>query len=450
MPERYDFLVIGAGSGGLAAARRAAGHGARVALVEDGHLGGTCVNVGCVPKKVMWYAAELAHYLEDASGYGFEEVGGRLDWAGLVARREEYIERLRGIYARNLDRDGVTLVRGRARFTGERSVTVDDRTLEAEHVLIATGSRPAVPGVPGAELGIDSDGFFALREQPRRVAVVGGGYIALELAGVLQALGSEVTIFIRRELPLKHFDPMLREMVMEAMEAQGMRVRNGTQVQQLERGDQEAITVVSDQSPESESFDTVIWATGRAANTQGLNLAATGVEPDEAGFIAVDEWQETGHPGITAVGDVTGEWMLTPVAIAAGRRLADRLFGNRPGSRLDYRDIPTVVFSHPPIGTVGMSEDEACYRYGEEAVTTYSTRFKPMYGALSERDLRTGMKVVTVGAEERVVGVHLIGKDVDEILQGFAVAVKMGATKADLDDTVALHPTSAEELVTLK
>lgn len=445
----YDYLVIGGGSGGLASARRASAHGARVALVENGKLGGTCVNVGCVPKKIMYNAAAAAELLHDAPGYGFDVEVPPHDWASLVRRRNAYVERLNGIYARNLEVDGVERIDGWARFAAPRVVVVGERELRSEHVLIATGGRPRVPDIRGAELGITSDGFFALAERPERVAVVGGGYIAVELAGILRSLGSEVSIFLRSERLLRRFDPMLREVLIEEMTQRGISFEVCHEIERIERGENGALRCVSNQGVSHDGFDCLLWAIGRKPSTEDLGLEHAGVERDAEGHVRVDEFQNTSGEGVYAVGDVTGRWPLTPVAIAAGRRLADRLFGGEPDARLDYEFIPTVIFSHPPIGTVGMTEDEARDQHASD-VKVYTSRFTNLYHAVTEHRSRTAIKLVTVGAKERVVGVHVIGTAADEMIQGFAVAVKMGATKADLDRTVAIHPTAAEELVTMR
>lgn len=447
--NHYDYLVIGGGSGGLASARRAASHGARVALIENGRLGGTCVNVGCVPKKIMYNAAVAAERLNDAPGYGFDVEAPPHDWTALVRRRDAYVERLNAIYARNLEVDSVERVTGWARFTAPGVVAVGERELRAEHVLIATGGRPRVPDVLGAELGITSDGFFALKERPARVAVVGGGYIAVELAGILRSLGSEVAVFLRGELLLRRFDVMLREVLMDEMTRRGISFEVCLEIERIERDANGALRCVSKEGVSHGGFDCLLWAIGREPSTADLGLERAGVERDIGGHVRVDDFQNTSVGGVYAVGDVTGRWPLTPVAIAAGRRLADRLFGGEPDARLDYEFIPSVVFSHPPIGTVGMTEDEARDAHASD-VKVYVSRFTNLYHAVTEHKSRTAMKLVTVGARERVVGVHVIGMAADELIQGFAVAVKMGARKADLDRTVAIHPTAAEELVTMR
>jgi glutathione reductase (NADPH) len=448
MPDKsYDFLVLGGGSGGIAAARRAAQHGARVALVEPGRLGGTCVNQGCVPKKIMWHAAQLTHAFEDAAGYGFDlELRGH-DWPRLKAAREAYVARLNDIYLRNLEQDGVELIRGHGRLLGAKTVDAAGRRIEAEHILLATGGRPERADIEGAELGTDSDGFFAFDACPARVAVAGSGYIAVELAGMLRALGAEVTLVVRGPRLLRPFDAMLGDALLEAMHAQGIRVRLDTRLRSLAHAGGALQAQLS--NGEALELNALIWAIGRVPNTEHLALDSAGVQTDARGHIVTDVMQNTSVPGLYAVGDVTGRAALTPVAIAAGRRLADRLFGGQPERHLDYGQIPTVVFSHPPIGTVGLSEAAARAQHGGD-VKVYVSRFNALYYGVLEHKTPSHMKLVTAGPEEKIVGCHVIGPGADELLQGFAVAIRMGATKRDFDDTVAIHPTSAEELVTLR
>ena len=448
MPEEFDFAVIGGGSGGIAAAVRAARHGARCLLVEHGRLGGTCVNVGCVPKKLMWYAAQIAHTIGDAPDYGFDVEPGAVDWPRLVESRDRYVTDLNGRYETTLANAGVTLLRGSGRLAGPGELDVDGRRYRARHVLIATGGEALVPEVEGAELGITSDGFFALREQPKRVAVIGSGYIAVEIAGMFRALGSEVTMLLRREQLLRPFDAMLREVLTEEMLEEGIDILTSVQVSSVRR-ESGGLRLTCTGGHELHGLGAVLWAIGRRPASDNLGLEHAGIETAADGAVVVDAWQQTSVEGIYAVGDITGKAQLTPVAIAAGRRLADRLFGGQPDRKLDYECIPTVIFSHPTIGTVGLTEDEARHRHGD-AVKVYQTRFTPMYHAFTRRRTRTAMKLMTVGADEVIVGCHVIGLGADEMLQGFAVAVRMGATKRDFDDTVAIHPTSAEELVTMR
>lgn len=449
MQHEFDLAVIGGGSGGLACAQRAAEYGARAVIVEAQRLGGTCVNVGCVPKKVMWNAAQIAHAIDDAVGYGFTIDGVALDWAALKRGRDAYVERLNGIYERNLAKRGVEWVRGRASFIGPAELRVGERRLTAGQIVIATGGRPHLPAVPGADLGLTSDGFFELPAQPRRVAIVGSGYIAVELAGVFLALGSETTLVIRTTQVLRHFDAMLGDALLRSMQEDGLELAAQTVPAALHAGAGSERWLEAADGRRLGPFDAVIWAIGRDAATGGLGLERVGIAVDATGHIVVDAWQQTSLAGHYAIGDVTGRVPLTPVAIAAGRRLADRLFGGMADRHLDYSNIPTVVFSHPPIGTVGLSETEARALYGD-AVRVHTAQFVPMYHALTTRKPRAEMKLVTVGSEQKIVGCHVIGAGADEMLQGFAVAVRMGATKRDFDDTVAIHPTSAEEFVTMR
>jgi len=450
MSEQFDLLTIGGGSGGVATSNRAAQYGARCVLIERGRMGGTCVNVGCVPKKIMWSAAEIAHTLEDAADYGFAVGPHELDWAMLKESRDRYVLDLNERYAAGLAANNVSIVKGEARFVGPKTVEVNGQRLTGKHVVIATGGYPIVPDVPGAEHGITSDDFFELTQRPNKVAIVGAGYIAAELAGVLRAFGSHVTAIVRREQLLMSFDSMLRDALMQQMREDNIQFVTNAQILGLQRESDATLTILCDGGMRIGGFDCVLWAIGRRSNSARLNLAATGLEADELHHISTDLFQETRVPGIYAVGDVTGRAALTPVAIAAGRRLADRIFGGQAQRHLTYRNIPTVIFSHPPIGTVGLSEAEAVAAYGADAVKIYQAAFTPMYNAFTTHKVRMAIKLVVTGAEEKVIGVHTIGPGSDELLQGFAVAMQMGATKRDFDDTVAIHPTVAEELVTLK
>ncbi|MCS6946503.1 MAG: glutathione-disulfide reductase, partial [Steroidobacteraceae bacterium] len=437
------------GSGGLACAQRAAEHGARVLLAESGRLGGTCVNVGCVPKKIMWNAAQLAHALHDAPDYGFDVTIGSCDWRALRRQRDAYVARLNELYAQNLAKRGVEWRHGHARFVAPDVVSIAGKTFRASKIVIATGGEPQWPQLPGAELGITSDGFFALAERPASVAIVGSGYVAAELAGVFAALGTRVTIALRHDRLLRSFDVMLGAALRRALQADGVEfVEHATPSALRSRGGGGLELEFAD-GRTAGPFAAVLWAVGRKPRTADLGLDAAGVARDPRGYIPTDKFQATNAPGIFAIGDVTGREALTPVAIAAGRRLADREFGGMAGRHLVYENIPTVVFSHPPIGTVGLSEEAARARYGSD-VRCYTASFVPLYHALTRRKVRVDVKLVTVGAEQRIVGLHAIGVGADELLQGFAVAIRMGATKRDFDDTVAIHPTVAEELVTLR
>lgn len=448
MIKKFDLLVIGGGSGGLAHAQRAAEYGASAAVVEYGPLGGTCVNVGCVPKKVMWYTAQHAHHLEHAADYGFDiKVNGH-DWPALKARRDAYIKRLNGIYANNLDKRGVTFIAGGASFVDAHTVDVAGVHYQADRIVVATGGQPMVPEIEGAELGITSDGFFELEQRPERVLIAGSGYIAVELAGIFNALGSETAIVVRKEGVLRSFDSMLSHELTEAMQKSGIKLDTGAMPARVEQTDG-GIVLHTEDGRTFGPVDALVWAVGRSPNTQMLEAANAGLALDAHGFVPTDEYQQTNVEHIFALGDVTGRDALTPVAIAAGRRLADRLYGGMDGRHLEYRLIPTVIFSHPTIGTVGMTEAQARAEYGD-AVKVYTSAFTAMYYALGEDKQRTVMKLIVTGPDERVIGCHIIGEGADEMLQGFAVAIRMGATKAHFDDTVAIHPTSSEELVTMR
>jgi glutathione reductase (NADPH) len=449
MAKHFDLLTIGGGSGGVATSNRAASYGARCALIESGRMGGTCVNVGCVPKKVMWNGANLMHALEEAPDYGIAVTAPRFDWPTLRRQRDRHVLDLNGIYERTLTKNGVEIIRGTARFVGPKTVKVGSETFTAEHIVIAVGGRPMVPELPGASLGITSDGFFELDSQPKKAAVIGGGYTAVEIAGLLRALGSEVTMLLRRAHFLNDFDPMLRDELLVQMRADGVRVIAETKIDKVEKN-VTGLRITQHNGDIVEGLDCLLWAIGRRPNTDRLDLRATGVVVAANGAIPTDAWQATNVAGIYAIGDVIGKIDLTPVAIAAGRRLADRLFGGMKERKLDYENIATVLFTHPPIGSVGLTEAQAVQTHGAANVKVYETRFTPMYYAFTRRKVKCTMKLIVAGETEKIVGCHVIGAGADEIMQGFAVAIRMGATKRDFDDTVAIHPTVAEELVTMR
>lgn len=446
--QHFELIAIGGGSGGLAVAEKAAMLGRKVAIIEPHPLGGTCVNNGCVPKKVMWYAASLAHDVDAARDFGIPATRTKTNWRTLVAGRDHYTGNINNYWSDYIGNCGITHIQGRATFVDAGTVAVDGQHYTSDHIVLATGSQPIVPALPGAQLGITSDGFFALQEQPKRVAIVGGGYIGVELGGVLKALGSDVTLVALEDRLLANFDPMISAVLEQEMLRQDIDVQTGFQVVALTGGTGD-ISVMSARGTALAGFDCVIWAVGRRPHTAGLNPGAAGIEVLPNGVVPVDAYENTRVPGIYAIGDITGKLPLTPVAVAAGRKLAERLFNNRADSRVDYDNIPSVVFSHPPVATVGLSEDTARQRYGRD-VTIYKSEFTPMRHALSAHAPTTAMKLVCTGAQEKVVGIHVIGENADEMLQGFAVAVKMGATKTDFDNTIAIHPTSAEELVTMR
>jgi len=449
MSYDYDLIAIGGGSGGIALSNRAASYGARCLLVEkDTVMGGTCVNRGCVPKKAMWYAASMAHAMENAPAYGFDIKTAPFDWPSFVQKREAYIDNINKYYVKSLAGNGITTVMGEARMIDKNTIEVNGKKYTGERIALAMGGEPTIPDIPGSELGISSDGFFELQQMPKKTLVLGAGYIAVELAGMLQALGSDTTLAVRTDRFLRGFEEMLFDNLSEAMKADGVTLETGFTAAGIERVNNK-LDVKAESGELLQGFDQVIFAIGRTPLTHNLGLEEAGIEIDSRGYIPVDKFQQTNVEGVFALGDITGQAELTPVAIAAGRRMADRIYNGQTDRHLNYDNIATVVFSHPPIGTIGLTEAQAREKFGE-AVNTYDTSFTPMYRTFTDHKVKTAMRLVVVGEEERVVGVHMIGLDVDEILQGFAVAIKMGATKSDLDDTVALHPTSAEELVTMR
>lgn len=450
MVKEYDYIVIGGGSGGIASANRAAMHGAKVILFEGKEVGGTCVNVGCVPKKVMWYGAQVAETLHRYAGeYGFDVTINKFDFATLKANRQAYIDRIHGSYERGFDSNGVERVYEYARFVDPHTVEVAGERYTAPHILIATGGHALYPNIPGSEYGITSDGFFELDEVPKRTAVIGAGYIAVEVAGVLNALGSDTHLFVRKDRPLRTFDKDIVDVLVDEMAKSGPTLHTHANATEVVKNADDSLTI-SFNNGETITVDCLIWAIGRAANTSGFGLEKTGVKLTEKGTIYSDEFENTSVPGIYALGDVTGKLDLTPVAVKAGRQLSERLFNNKADAKLDYTDVATVVFSHPVIGSVGLTEEKAIAKYGPENIKVYKSSFTPMYTALGDNRQPSTMKLVTLGDDEKIIGLHGIGYGVDEMIQGFSVAIKMGATKADFDNTVAIHPTGSEEFVTMR
>lgn len=445
----YDLITIGAGSGGLSVVERAASYGQKCAVIERGKMGGTCVNVGCVPKKIMWFGANLAHAIDDYASYGFEVSHNGFSWAQLIKSREAYISGINEWYYGYLKDLGIDEISGDARFIDLHTVEVDGRQYSANRIAIATGTVPAKSAIPGAEHAITSDGFFALESRPDNVAIVGSGYIAVELAGVLNALGTQVTLYLRKSHVLGEFDSLVKTTLFEELQKSGITLKTNCQVESIDRKDDRSLLVKDNQGHSQDGIDQVIYAVGREPDHDGLQIEKSGVELDQRGYVITDLYQNTNQPHIFALGDITGRAPLTPVAIAAGRRLADRLYNGQSDRHLDYQNIATVVFSHPPVGTVGLTEQKAVDKYGD-AVKVYQTSFTAMYNAISGHAAPTAMKLVCLGEEEKVIGLHMIGPGCDEMLQGFAVAIRMGATKRDFDDTVAIHPTSSEELVTMR
>ena len=449
--KHYDYLAIGGGSGGIASINRAASYGKKCAIIEAKHLGGTCVNVGCVPKKVMWYGANIAEAIyKYAPDYGFDIDVKGFDFATLVKNRTAYIDRIYTSYNNVLTKNGVDVITGYAKFVNKNTVEVNGENISADHILIAVGGTPARPDIPGAEYGIDSDGVFELQILPKRVAIVGAGYIAVEIAGVFNALGSETHLFVRKDRPLRQFDGDIVDVLTKVMADDGLTLHTHATPKEVIKNLDNSITLVLEDG-RTQTVDALIWAIGRKPLTQDLGLDNAGVLTNTQGKIMTDKFQNTNVSGIYAVGDVIENGIeLTPVAVAAGRRLSERLFNKKPDEHLDYTLVPTVVFSHPPIGTIGLSEDAAKEQFGDDNVKVYKSNFTPMYSAITNHRQPCRMKLICAGNDEKIVGLHGIGFGVDEMIQGFAVAIKMGATKSDFDNTVAIHPTGAEEFVTMR
>jgi glutathione reductase (NADPH) len=442
----FDLFTIGAGSGGVRASRIAGAYGAKVAVAEDLYLGGTCVNVGCIPKKLLVYASEFGEAFADASGFGWSSANVSFDWPKLIANKDREIERLNGVYERLLTNAGVKIIRGRAEVVDAHTVVIDGQRLTANYLLVATGSWPTVPTVPGAELGITSNEAFHLKKMPRRPLIVGGGYIAVEFAGIFHGLGAHVSLVHRGQLFLRGFDDDMRLTLADEMRKREIGLNFGARIAKMEKKSDDVIAVTLDNGETLES-DMVMWATGRMPHSRGLGLERAGVEVDANGAILVNEYSQSSASNVYAIGDVTNRKNLTPVAIAEGHAVADTLFGGKPRT-IDYDNIPSAVFSQPPIGTVGLTEAEARERYS--AIDVYKSAFKPLKHTLSGRDERAFLKLVVEQKSRRVVGAHMIGPDAGETVQGIAIALKCGATKEQFDATIGIHPTAAEEFVTMR
>lgn len=443
-----DLFVIGAGSGGVRASRIAANHGAKVAIAEERFYGGTCVNVGCVPKKLMTYAAKYASHLKDAAGYGWNIEAGAHDWSIFIQNKNQEIQRLNTIYQSMLEKEGVQIHWGRAQITGPHAVRINDQDISARHIVIATGGKITVPDIPGArEYGITSDDVFYLSQRPENIAIVGAGFIALEFAGIFNQLGSNVKVLLRRnEILNEGFDQDVRTFLHAEMQKKGIEFLTQTNVESVEKQESHLkITLTDGQTLE---VDQILFATGRAPNSKGLGLEELGVRMDKNGAIHVDKNEQTNIPSIYAVGDVTDRIALTPVALAEGHALADRLFGNK-NRYISYENVPSAVFSDPNVAQVGLTESQAHEKYGEK-IDTYKSDFRAMQMTLAGRDERTFMKLIVHGETDKVLGLHMVGAEAGEIVQGFATALIAGATKADFDNTIGIHPTSAEEFVTMR
>jgi glutathione reductase (NADPH) len=442
----YDLFTIGAGSGGVAASRRAASYGARVGIAENWRVGGTCVLRGCVPKKLLVYGTHFAQEMADARGYGWE-VEGTLDWGKLVAAKNAETKRLESIYQTMLDNAKVETLLGTAKLVDAHTVQVGERRVTAKYILIATGGRPERPAIPGIASTITSNEALDLETLPRRVVIVGGGYIAVEFAGIFRAAGAEVTLVLRSSKILRGFDEDVRDHLTGELVRQGVEIRANSKIAHIDKIGWILRAALEDGT--SIDAEQILYATGRVPNADALGLDEIGVVRDKAGAIAVDEWQQTSVPGIYAVGDVTNRANLTPVAIAEGRGLAETLFNANPMS-MDHSDIPSAVFSQPPVASVGLSQGDAERLLGADGVDVYRAVFRPMKYTLAGRQEKTLMKLVVDAATGRVRGVHMVGPDAPEIVQGMAIAVKAGLTKKDFDRTVAIHPTAAEEFVLMR
>lgn len=457
MTSHYDYIAIGGGSGGIASINRAASYGKKCAIIEARHIGGTCVNVGCVPKKIMWHGAQIAEAIKlYAPDYGFDVTVNRFDYGTLVASRNAYIERVHGSYQRGFEKNQVDVIQGFAKLIDKNTVEVQltdgsTKTITADHIVIATGGRPQRPDIEGQEYGIDSDGVFDLTDLPKRLAVVGGGYIGVEIAGVFNSLGAQTHLILRQQKPLRDFDEDIVAVLVDVMTNEGICFHTSTTIAKVIKNDDGSLDIHFNDSDDILTVDCLVWAIGRMPATDEIGLEAVGVAMNDKGFVKVDKFQNTNVSGIYAVGDIIENGVaLTPVAVAAGRRLSERLFNNKPDEHLDYDLIPTVVFSHPPIGTIGMTQSAAIKAHGEAQIKVYHSSFTPMYSAVTAHRQPCRMKLVCLGAEEKIIGLHGIGFGVDEMIQGFAVAIKMGATKKDFDNTVAIHPTGSEEFVTMR
>lgn len=448
--KTFDYLVIGGGSGGIASANRAGMHGAKVGLIERENLGGTCVNVGCVPKKVMWESADLLTNIDRFAGdYGIDARVENFDFKTLVENREKYIDFLHGAYDRGLTSNGVEQIKGEAKFVSEKVVEVNGQEYTADHILIAVGGEGNRLNIPGAEHAITSREFFDLKEVPERVITIGAGYIGMEISYLLHDFGAQVDVYEFADSPLASFDGFITEHLMRHIEVLGgPQVHTKMSAKAITKNEDGSLTVEFENG-DSQTADLVLMATGRTPQTANLNLEVTGVEVDDRGFVKVDDFQNTTKDGIYAIGDVIDQTPLTPVAIKAGRYLSERLFNGQTDLKMDYSKIPTVVFTHPPIGSIGYTEAEAIEEFGKEDIYVYETSFTPMHAAMSNPKEQTAMKLITQGPDEVVIGLHGIGRGMDEMTQGFSVAVTMGATKAQFDATVAIHPTASEEFVTM-
>jgi glutathione reductase (NADPH) len=441
----FDLFTIGAGSGGVRASRVSAGYGAKVAVAEERYLGGTCVNVGCIPKKLLVYASHFRDDFEDAAGFGWTVGNRRIDWATLIANKDKEIARLNTVYRKLLQDSGVTIIENHTKILDSHAVLVDGKKISAKYILVAVGSWPVVPKIPGAEHAITSNEAFYLPKLPRRVIIVGGGYIGVEFSGIFHGLGAEVTQLYRGPLFLRGFDDDCRKTLAEEMRKRGVDLRFSTDIERIEKVESELRATLTDGTVLE--ADQILYATGRVPNTRSLGLEQAGVEIKENGAVMVDDFSKTTVDSVYAIGDCTDRIMLTPVAIAEGRAVAETLFNNNP-MKPNYLNVPSTVFSTPNIGTVGLTEEDA--RELHKAIDVYRTSFRPLKHTLTGRDEKTMMKLIVDQATDKVLGCHLVGPDAGEIVQGLAIAMNCGATKAQFDATIGIHPTAAEEFVTMR
>ncbi|MGX7092352.1 glutathione-disulfide reductase [Hutsoniella sourekii] len=450
MTKQYDLLVLGAGSGGIASANRAAEYGAKVAIIEDKQVGGTCVNIGCVPKKVTWYAAEVADvYQKYGQGYGFTADSVDFNYQEFLKARDGYVSRSRSSYFNGFEKRGVDLIEGRGRFISDHEIEVNGEVYRADNIIIATGKRPAPLQQVGSHLVESSDDVFAWQELPQSVVFIGAGYIAVELSQAYHALGVETHLAFRHERFLRKFDKMLTDNLMQAMEKDGPILHPKTNFTEFRKNTEGKIECLID-GQVILTVDKVVAAIGRVPNTEDIGLEKTNIQLDDSGHIQINDQHETQAKGVYAIGDVVKRVDLTPVAIRAGRQISEYLFNQADSSAIDYENIPSVIFSHPTIGTIGMTEDEAVATYGQDQIKVYTNRFYSMYASAAWHREACDFKLITLGDEEKVIGLHGIGQGVDEMIQGFGVAIKMGASKQDFDSVVAIHPTGAEEFVTMR
>jgi len=447
MTYDYDLFVIGAGSGGIAASRRAAQYGAKVAVAEFSRLGGTCVNRGCIPKKLMVYASHFPDLFKDAQGFGWSPVQSTLDWQKMITAVDKELDRLNGVYQNMLNNANVELFRGYAKFLDPHTLEIEDRKVTADKILIAVGGHPVKPDIPGIEYAITSDDMFLLKEQPQRIAIFGGGYIGVEFACIMNGLGSDVTLVLRNDFILRGFDDDIRSAIQEGMQEHGIQILRISEAAAIEKTPEGLKVSVGSKHHETITVDAILSATGRRPNLKHLGLENAGVEINK-GAIAVDRYSQTSQEHIFAVGDCTDRINLTPVAIGEGRAFADTQFGGHSRT-MSYDNIPTAVFSTPEAATVGLTEAQAQEQYAA-AVKVYRAKFKPTYHSLSGRNERTMVKLVVEEDTEKVLGAHMVGENAAEVIQGIAIALKMGATKKDFDATVGIHPSTAEEFVTLR